>query len=287
MEIPLWFIFAIVALIFRGLGSFCLKVISHKDLDSNFIFLVQMFLATFLLSFFIDYKNLDVLIDSYILLYTGAVGLLLFFHKKISILVLKDVSSSMVFISSRIFPTLLLLVFSMFIFQEFLSSKEIIGILVGILTFVFLYDNKDIAKESSDFKRGIVNLGLLVFTGAFLIVMIKLAVQIDVILSLFLYSVFCFLFFLIEAIFKNSIAFKKINNSTNSFYGLLLAICFCVANYFLFKALQIANTAVVYKIFSYEIFIPIVLSILFFDEKVTFRKIIAFILTVLSLFFFL
>ena len=47
------------------------------------------------------------------------------------------------------------------------------------------------------------------------------------------------------------------------------------------------NVAIVYKIISYSLFIPIILSIIFYKEKVTPKKMIAFLLTILSIALFL
>jgi uncharacterized membrane protein len=57
--------------------------------------------------------------------------------------------------------------------------------------------------------------------------------------------------------------------------------------FLLFTALPLFNTTVIYKIYSFEIFIPIILSFIFYKEKLTLRKIIAFILTFVSIWFFL
>lgn len=287
LEIPLWFIFASLAAFVRGSNSFLVKVISHKDLDSSTIFLIQMFIASIILVFYIDFDTFHILYTTPILIYTFLIGLLLFFHKKLSVLTLKDVSSSIMFISTRIFPAIFLLFISIFLFYENLKTFELIGLLLGIITFIFLYDPTDTAKKNSNFKRGIKYLSLNIITGTLLIVFIKYAISINVLYTLFLYSSFCFLFFYLEGLYKRKIYFQNIKNKQNMLYGFLFALFFIISNYFLFLALNLANTAVVYKIFSYEIFIPIILSIIFYKEKITIRKLIAIILTVVSLLFFI
>ncbi len=286
MEVELWLVYVLIAALFRGGASFITKIISYKNLDSSSIFQIQMFLASLILIFFINKDSLILLYKTPILIYTFLIGMTLFFFKKNTVQVLKDISSSIAFISTRIFPTLLLLIASFILFQKALTIKELIGLLLGILTFVFLYDKTDTAKKDSNFFRGIQRLIVNILLGTFMIIFIKYSILIDINLTLFLYSFFCFCFFFGESISQKSINFSKLTSNQNLSYGFLLGIGFCIANYFLFKALKIANTAVVYKIFSYEIFVPIILSILFFNEKITIRKSIAFILTILSLFFF-
>lgn len=287
MFLPIWFIYVIIALIFRGVSSLLTKIISHKNLDASSIFLIQTFISSIILLFVIDYSKFHLLFKTPILIYTILIGFLLYLHKKIGVLVLKDISASIMFISSRIFPTLLILIISMILFKEYLTRNELIGLILGITTFIFLYDTKDTSEKNSNFYRGIRNLIFHIIIGAALIILIKLSVNIDLKISLLLYSVFAFLFFFLEASYKNKIKLKILKKKENINFAIALAINFCILNYSLFVALSLANTAIIYKIYSYEIFIPIIYSILFLNEKLTLRKMIAFILTILSLMFFI
>ncbi|MCD5380450.1 hypothetical protein LR004_00850, partial [Candidatus Gracilibacteria bacterium] len=47
------------------------------------------------------------------------------------------------------------------------------------------------------------------------------------------------------------------------------------------------DLAIVYKILSYSLFIPIILSVIVYKEKIGIRQIIAFILTVISILLFI
>lgn len=286
-EISLWLIFVLIAALVRGLNSFLVKVISHKELDSSSIFLIQMCIASIVLLFFIDFNKLEILYTTPIMLYTSIIGLSLFYHKKLSVLVLKDVSSTIMFISTRVFPSILLLFISIFLFGDSLTIMELVGLGVGVLTLLFLYDPTDTAKEGSNFKRGIFYLSGNIITGTLLIVFIALSISIDILYTLFLYSFFCFLFFSIESIYTKKFTFTNLKNLENIRFGALFALFFTIANYFLFLALDLGNIAIVYKIFSFEIFIPIVLSMILYKEKITIKKIVAISLAILSIVFFI
>jgi uncharacterized membrane protein len=51
-------------------------------------------------------------------------------------------------------------------------------------------------------------------------------------------------------------------------------------------AFQQWDVAIVYKIISYSLFIPIILSVIFYKEKITVKKWVAFLLTIVSILLF-
>ena len=94
---------------------------------------------------------------------------------------------------------------------------------------------------------------------------------------------------LIISFFSNR---KKIHFQIKAFskivyLNIIHALLFFFYIYFLFNTYNLADLGIAYKIQAYSIFIPIFLSIVVYKEKVTFKKILAFVLTLVSLWFFI
>ena len=86
---------------------------------------------------------------------------------------------------------------------------------------------------------------------------------------------------------KKKISFKDKNFSDIIKLNILHALLFFFYIYFLFNTYYLADLGIAYKIQSYSIFIPIFLSIIIYDEKINTKKLVAFLLTILSLWFFI
>ena len=283
-ELPLWFTLTFLALIFRWFYSFLNKVLSEKKLDYNFIFIISFFISSVFFSFFIEFKD----ILNLKLFILGTISwIIMYFNSIIPIHILKHLSSSTMFINTRIFGSIMVFLISYFFLNETLTSNQLIGITLWILIFILLYDNKDKPKKNSNYKKGIFLLIWYIILMASWFVINKLAAQISVFWELFYFSFIPFIIFLTKTIFQKWFRIKKIKNKENVKYWALFWFLNISMIFLLFTALLLFNTTVIYKIYSFEIFIPIILSFIFYKEKITLRKIIAFILTFISIWFFL
>ena len=283
-EFPLWFIYVFIALISKGIGSFITKIIAQENFDYKIIFLIQTFLSTCILIFFIDYKtffNFELIIFGFL------AGLFLFLNKQTMVLSLKEISSSIVFINYRIFSSLILIFLGFIFLNESLTYSQLIGFTLGFFIFYLLYDKKDKSKKSSNFKKGIFYLTILIVIAPLLVLILKLGSNISVKNIVFYYSFFIFIFFLTQNIYQKNVSIKKLSNRNFLKYGIILSLISCITNYSIISAYSLHTISIIYKIFSFEIFIPIILSIIIYKEKISLRKIIAFILTIISIWFFL
>jgi drug/metabolite transporter (DMT)-like permease len=274
-EIPLWFIYVFLAFIFRWFYSFLNKVLSEKNLDYNSIFII---------SFFIELK--DILNIKLFILGTLS-WIIMYFNSIIPIKILKNLSSSTMFINTRIFGTIIVFILSFFIFKETLSTNQLIWIVLGIIIFVLLYDNKDKPKLNSDYKKWIFFLFLYIILMATGFIINKLTSEISVFWALFYFSVIPLIIFLFKSVLTKKFIINDFKNKEKIKYWLLFGSLNISMIYFLFSALPLFNTTVIYKIYSFEIFIPIILSVFIYKEKITTKKLIAFILTFISIWFFL
>ena len=283
----MWFVYSILTCISVGLYAFFTKVQAESKYD-DFYFYFFMYLTFLMLLPYLIYEKVN-FFDLEIILLSIVFVLFYFFILKTRFVSLKYLSSSTYFINYRIFSSILLLIFGIIFFSEKITINDYFGIFIGFIVFYLLLEKKEKKESLKNLKRGIIFLFLGVILISGLQTLSKYA-------SINFYNIFLIIFY--EGIFGFCILFfskrKKlrqlIKNFPNRKYILFLlfsGIMNILSIYFNFLAYIDGNLAVVYKIISYSIFITIFLSIIFYKEKINLRKIIAFILTIISIWFFL
>ncbi len=207
-----------------------------------------------------------------------------YFYLRTRFISLQWISSSLFFINSRLFSSIALLILWIVIFWDNISINEYIWFFMWFVVFWLLFE-KDKVKNL-DYRNW------LTFLWIWIILLIVVHFGIKYVTTILDNLFLLFLSFaitgLIISIFsnKNSLDFKDKNLSNITFINILHAILFFLYIYFLFNTYDLADLGIAYKIQSYSIFIPIILSIVVYKEKVTYKKLIAFILTIISLWFF-
>ena len=283
----MWFIYSILTCIIVGLYGFSTKVQVESKYDDFYFYFFMYFTFLMLLPYLIfkkiNFFNLETMFLSLIFV------LLYFFVLKTRFISLKYINGSTYFINYRIFSSVLLLIFGIIFFSEKITINDYFGIFIGFIVFYLLLEKKDKKGSFKDLKKGI----LFLFCG---IVLISILQTLYKYMSINFYNVSLLIFY--EGIFGLVILFiskrkklkKLLKKFPNKKYILILlfsSTTLLMSIYFNFLAYIEGNLAVVYKIISYSIFITIFLSMIFYKEKVNLRKTIAFILTIISIWFFL
>ena len=289
IEHHLWIIFTLIALFSKGISSFVLKIITEKKLNKNLVIIYDVF-WTFILGTItiLSFFTFEITFELLPFLLVLSLSFVLVFVKKFNLLSLENLSPSIVFINTRIFSSLLIALVSFITFKEIFTIKETIGFVFGILVFVLLFEKKDVPNKDSNFLKGFFYLSIVIIITVYLHIGHKI--------SSLEYGVAFYLlqFYFLNTVFSMIVYHKDVKyifnfkqNGEEIKYALYYAIFQLIVFIFLFKAYLLQNVAIVYKIFSFELFIPIILSIIFFKEKVNYKKIIAFILTIISILFFI
>jgi uncharacterized membrane protein len=96
---------------------------------------------------------------------------------------------------------------------------------------------------------------------------------------------------LVTLLFKgNKNTLGEVIKVKNNKHILFLLLCWTIFPLWMFFNLHAVyewwDVAIVYKIISYSLFIPIILSVIFYKEKITVKKLLAFILTIASIWLF-
>jgi len=196
---------------------------------------------------------------------------------------LKFVDTSTYFIVYRVFSSILLLILGQIVFWELITLREYMWILLGFVIFYLLLEKKDKSESNFDFKKGIKY----IFIGIVLISIIQILTKNFVLTGKDIFSLF-----IVQGISGIGITMLKSNKKDQlwkikkkqDLFFLIFNGCIVYgAIYFNTLAFEQWDVAIVYKIISYSLFIPIILSVIFYKEKITKKKILAFILTIASI----
>lgn len=286
-----WLLYALITSLWVGFYWFAQKVKAEhpEQSDTGFIFYTYLiFLLTGLWWIYVTWE-VENFYDKRAMLYALWVMFLYTIVVKTRLLSLRYLSSSSYFINYRIFSSIWLLFLWVFLFSESISVKEIAWVFVGFLVFYLLLEKKSESETKTDMKKWFFYMfiwslciaGLQSFNKDFALSWLN-------VYSLVLYSwVFWIIFALLLKGGEKVSSVMKIQNFKHGIFLFVSWIIFSVATVTNNLAFVWGDLAIVYKIISYSLFIPIILSVIFYKEKLGYKKLLAFILTILSIFLFI
>lgn len=286
-----WFLSSIIACICVGFFGFFQKVKAEKTelSDNGFVFYIYVvfFTSWFIWSLFsaslMDIINLTIVVYAFIIMFLYTIIV------KTRLQSLRYLSSSTYFINYRILSSLWLLAIGILIFSETISLQEIIGVFIGFFVFYLLIEKKNNAESDKEFYKGYVYLFIWSLCISGLQSLNKNFMLSDFnIFALMLYSGIFGIFF--TFLLKNGervVDIVRLKDKGHAWLFIISWVTFSIATYTNIYAYRAWDLAVVYKIISYSLFIPIILSIIFYNEKITLKKGVAFALTIFSIFLFI
>lgn len=286
-----WIIYSLITSICVGFYGFAQKIkAEHPDQsDTGFIFYTYLvfFFTGLLWTFFLwevsDLYSYSVIIYSFVIMFLYTIIV------KTRLLSLRYVSSATYFINYRILSSLWLLCIGIIIFQETISLKEIIWVFVWFIVFYLLVEKKSDSESKQDLQKWFLYL----FIGSLCIAWLQslskdFAISGYSVYSLVFFSWIFWMFF--SFLLKWGESVRNIIKIDTMKYGIFLiasGLIFSIASVTNNLAFVTWDLAIVYKIISYSLFIPIILSVIIYKESVTPKKLLAFGLTVLSIFLFI
>lgn len=286
-----WIYYAIAASLCIGLYWFAQKIKSEipGQSDNGFIFYSYflMWISGLAWPIFFE-KQLDIFnLDT--LLYAFAITFFYIVIVKTRLKSLKYLSSSTYFINYRIASSFWLLIVWVIIFSESISFKELIWICIWFIVFYLLIEKKTGQESINDVKKWFLFLliGSFAVTGVQAVAKNFALSNLDIFTLVLWQWIFWVMFVLLlkwkEPVFR----ILEIKNKSHFWFLFISWTIFWTATILNNYALIWWDLAVVYKIISYSLFIPIVLSIIIYKEHVSRKKILAFILTLISIFLFI
>lgn len=280
-------VYALVATLFVGFSWFFQKVVAEQKALSadSFLFYSYFSLAFFWISSLIVLRqSFEMTLE--VFMYGTLITAVYISILQSRIKCLNYVDSSTYFINYRIFSSILLLIFGQILFNEIISLQDYVGILLWFLIFFLLLEKKEKTESKSDFYKGLSY----IFLWVILITVAQLLSKSFVILGHNIASLFVVQWLVGMVIMrlqqKENKKIWKVSNKKQILFLLINGVFFYCSALFNTLAFQQWDVAIVYKIISYSLFIPIILSVIFYKEKITVKKWVAFLLTIVSILLF-
>ena len=284
-------IYALCATVMNGLFWIAQKIESESKMNRDgFIFYLHLGMIIIPLLLWVSgYTTL--IFDVYVLLLAMFINGVYVYVLKLRLKCLEYMTSSTYFINYRVFIAIFLLVLGQVIFQESISLNEYVGIAVGFVIFYLLIEKKNNTIDAlANLKTGYVLLAISIILGGVIWLCHKYISYQDFSISTYvLYSgiigAILPLIFRWNHTVKQTLICRWWRHISFVFFT---AVIFSAGFYLNMVALiEGWDVWVVYKIISYGLIFPILFSIIYYKEPVTWKKLLAFILTIASIALFI
>lgn len=276
-----WVMYALISWLLLWIAIFILKLTAHWKYNKERIIFFWNVVTLFITwSYLIlNYKYVEISIFIFLLILIRVIAAA---EKNLFIIEsLKYLETSLFFPIHKILHIFASLIIWIIFFWEYLSFTQYIAVWLGVIM-VLLISDKEWRKKQLDYKKGVIYLLLANFALLFASYINKyISVNdFDIATYLFYSSVFGSLYFILK---KRKI-YEKVENKklkNEIFYWVTRWIFLLWGFTFTLLALKEWPMVLVWIINSISIFIPIILAVLIYDEKITFKKLLSLIIFVI------
>lgn len=285
----LWIVYSLFGLLFLWLADFSKKVMlkngGDKDvfLFTSFVLYILVLFTNFLFHYDINAINYAMMKPALIIGFFDIVTPIWM------LAALKYLDTSFAFISTRLTSSFLILFVWVYIMWDYLSIFNLVWFLLwGIALFLLSWFS---FKEKH-------NINLKWILGVFLALIWMISAHsyfkyivndVDIDIFVFFKFLFSFLFLIAYMLFRKKFKnFNKIEVRKIIYYSVIS--CFLFITYFLYILPQmyiLGTLSLSYKILSYSLFIPVILSLIIYKEELNKKKIFAIVLTIISVSLFI
>ncbi|MCD5375018.1 EamA family transporter [Candidatus Gracilibacteria bacterium] len=284
----IWALYAIGALITVGLGDFIKKLVLNKGGDKD-VFLFTCFLMYVPVFWINAYFQGNLVFDENTLRAACIIGMANFGAPLGVMTALKYLNVSFALVAIRVTSSFLVLFIGLYILGDSLSIYNILGFLLGAFA-IFLLSGLRIGQKIDIHPKGIIAVFIaiiaIVFGSSYYKYMIE-GVQVhDYTAVQFTVTGLCLTLYMIvrgKLSNFNTVEIKKI--FPYSFMTIWLFVLFFL--YFMPNMYLLGPLSLSYKMLSYSLVVPIILSVVFLGEPINKTRIFAFGLTIVSIFLFL
>ncbi len=287
-----WLLFAIASIFFAGFKNFWLKVIAQRNYNTSLVSIYSYSSAAIIWGLYYFYLNWFNFKEEflYVLLWLALLKVILWFLSTITkVISLENIQSIVFFPLFKTTTLVALTLCSIFLFWEKLNYQQSLWIWIWLIIPFFLLTKWE-WKKHLNLKKGILFLWvtslLMVLTSIVekeinvrnwdIELFVFLSMSFGIFVSLFSYKTF----------HKEKKWIKKYNQKWIGLFGILLWALHFLTAYTFVKALQ-WNLAVVYTMNSFSILIPIILSVIFYKEEMTYKKAFVILLSIVSVVLFI
>lgn len=285
----LWIFYAILSALTAGFYSFVTKISAERNYNPAKVTFYSFISSTILTMFLFPFGYIDLQTFTIIAITLIAInGVTFYIGIKTRIQSLRNIDSAIYFPLYKTLGPFLVLLVSLFMFNEVLEFYDWIGIILGITVPLLLLTRKE-EKRQKNLKLGLIYLVI----GTISTVISAWAAKSYMNLELNIFS-FLILGQIIAASFgyldikvKRKVKIKTIDSGKELvFYSFILGLFNIITLYFYLNSLK-GNLAIAYTINSFSILVPIVLSIIIYKEHFNLRKALAVILSIAAIILFI
>ena len=287
----LWLIYAIIASVSIGINWYLIKILSDKNIDGGILTFIQ-WLTYLILWFFqsiVSWWELFSIAKLGIISLSMIIALIIFFNLRIRIRVLKYLSTSEYFIWYRILTTIFLLIIGIIIFSESIRWSQLFWLVLWSIAIIFLFEEDIKFQKSRNWNKAILYLILSIIAWGAIQIIWKIQ-WIDNFphSSMFMYQGIAMI--ILSAIIDGKIIHNNIQNIVKN-RNILLITCIATISVYIAASFNLLayeawwSVSIVTKIMAYSLFVSIWLALLFGKEKMSYKKWIAFILTIISIYY--
>ncbi|MCD5380451.1 hypothetical protein LR004_00855 [Candidatus Gracilibacteria bacterium] len=284
----LWIFYSLAGLLVLGLGDFVKKVVLQKGGNKE-VFLFMCFIIYIIIFGGNYFLNSTTAITNFELKSALIIGSFDFLAPLGMLTALKYLDVSFSLVSIRLISSIFILAIGTSILGDNLSVYNIIGFIIGFIA-IFLLSGFKFSGKLELHTKGILGaggaiIGIIGGHSYFKYAIPDINIDNYTILKFLVTFGLLIIYMIIRKKFRDfSVKNIKLVLPFAFITGLLFVVQFL---YLLPQIYLLGPLSLGYKILSYSLIIPIILSIIIYNEKVTKRKIIAFVLTLLSLALFI
>ncbi len=285
-----WVLYAIASLFFVGLYNFGMKMIAKRNYNTSFVTIISYSSASIIAGiyyFFTHQGNL--LVEGFLIIWLFALlhRIFLFASTLARVEGLKNIDTTIFYPVYKAFFPILMTAISVFYFWENLSWYEWIGIFIWI-SIPLLLINKVENTLQSNLKLWVIFILITTITAWIWSFLSKILATMSLDLDLFVFLWFSFW------VIISSLNYKFLQKKTKKEYSqegvymfwIVLGIITFLWLYTFTYSLT-WNLAIAVTINSFSILIPIVLSVIFYKEEMTWKKALVIWLSIVSVILFI
>jgi len=284
-----WLIFAIFSAFSAWIHNFLIKVMTEKKYDISYINIITYFISVIFFWIWIisDYKNIDFSNWWIISLFWFLIAF--FFYSSVFSRVesMKNIDTVIFYpIYKTVWPIIVMLI-SLFLFWEKLSYIEFVWILFWISIPLILINKKE-NKKQKNLYRWIFFIFITAFITAIMMWISKevMVRSYNLVILFFANSVSLLFLAILSSYFLNHRKKKKVKFKWLMRFWFLSWIVNLISGVSMMLALK-WNLAIAYTINSFSILIPIILSVIFYNEEMTYKKAFVVFLSIISMLLFI
>ena len=278
-----WYVLALTALAFFGLERFLYKVSAARQCNTawtTFSFMTTVALTSSVLFFLLTPEIRDIKYLFFVALINSASFTL---GTVMQIEALKYIPTNIAYPLIR-FNTVIVVLFSVFYFNDRLSLYQITGIILSIGVLIWMTRQSYEGQSSTSYvSKGLVFIGVALFLGAVAAISSKFAALHTNMLA------FIALSYIMGSVLSFSLR-KKLHGSatgSNNRDALIIGCCMGLVNlagfYTFLKALSIGPLSIIISIVGMHFVVAIILAALIYKEKITTKRIVGIILTIAAI----